>query len=110
MLCMCTLLVVGYGALDLQPDIWWVVKMKHFLLRHFSLVLGQVVQLVRQGTQVREGSVGDRITFGQQLQQAFKDFVNTFLPHMEEEEQVFQVRWLQECSVLSCGVGRMKDA
>lgn len=55
----------------------------------------QVVQLVRQGTQVREGSVGERITFGQQLQQAFGDFVNTFLPHMEEEEQVFQVSQLQ---------------
>lgn len=54
----------------------------------------QVVQLVRQGTQVREGSVGERITFGQQLQQAFEGFVNTFLPHMEEEEQVFQVSQL----------------
>ncbi|MPC56683.1 F-box/LRR-repeat protein 5 [Portunus trituberculatus] len=51
---------------------------------------GQVVQLVRRGTQVRERSVGERITFGQQLQEAFQAFVNTFLPHMEEEEQVFQ--------------------
>ncbi|KAG0710924.1 F-box/LRR-repeat protein 5 [Chionoecetes opilio] len=50
----------------------------------------QVVQLVRRGTQVRERSLGERITYGHQLQQAFQDFVNTFLPHMEEEEQVFQ--------------------
>lgn len=57
---------------------------------HNDNQLSDVVQLVRQGTQVREGSVGERITFGQQLQQAFGDFVNTFLPHMEEEEQVFQ--------------------
>lgn len=50
---------------------------------------------------MREGSVVERITFGQQLQQAFEDFVNTFLPHMEEEEQVFQVSLLQRCFELS---------
>uniref|UniRef100_A0A0P4W836 F-box domain-containing protein n=1 Tax=Scylla olivacea TaxID=85551 RepID=A0A0P4W836_SCYOL len=57
---------------------------------HNDNQLSDVVQLVRRGTQVRERSVGERITFGLQLQQAFQAFVNTFLPHMEEEEQVFQ--------------------
>ncbi|XP_045618391.1 F-box/LRR-repeat protein 5 isoform X2 [Procambarus clarkii] len=52
--------------------------------------LGNVVQLVRTGKQVRERSVGERVSFGLKLQQAFEDFVRNFLPHMEEEEQVFQ--------------------
>ncbi|KAK8723607.1 hypothetical protein OTU49_011461 [Cherax quadricarinatus] len=52
--------------------------------------LADVVQLVRTGTQVRERSIGERVSFGLKLQQAFEDFVRNFLPHMEEEEQVFQ--------------------
>ncbi|XP_042223723.1 F-box/LRR-repeat protein 5-like isoform X2 [Homarus americanus] len=52
--------------------------------------LADVVQLVRTGTQVRERSIGERVSFGLKLQETFEEFVRNFLPHMEEEEQVFQ--------------------
>lgn len=51
----------------------------------------QMVRLVRTGTEVNERSIGERLRFGCELQEAFKDFVGNFLPHMEEEEEVFQV-------------------
>ncbi|XP_071517199.1 F-box/LRR-repeat protein 5-like isoform X1 [Panulirus ornatus] len=52
--------------------------------------LSDIVQLVRTGSQVRDRSIGERISFGLKLQEAFEEFVQNFLPHMEEEEQVFQ--------------------
>ncbi|XP_066956915.1 F-box/LRR-repeat protein 5-like [Macrobrachium rosenbergii] len=52
--------------------------------------LADVLQLVRTGTKVREQEMGERISFCQELQRAFEEFVENFLSHMEEEEQVFQ--------------------
>ncbi|XP_068215394.1 F-box/LRR-repeat protein 5-like [Palaemon carinicauda] len=52
--------------------------------------LADVLQLVRTGTKVQEQGMGERISFCQELQRAFEEFVENFLSHMEEEEQVFQ--------------------
>ncbi|KAK7086648.1 hypothetical protein SK128_020103 [Halocaridina rubra] len=52
--------------------------------------LADVLHLVRTGTKVREQGVVERLTFCQELQRAFDEFVTNFLTHMEEEEQVFQ--------------------
>lgn len=51
----------------------------------------QVVQVLKTGIGVKQSSVGERLRFGLRLQRAFDEFVRNFLPHMEEEEQVFQV-------------------
>ncbi|KAG7167963.1 F-box/LRR-repeat protein 5-like [Homarus americanus] len=59
-------------------------------LKQRQIINSAVVQLVRTGTQVRERSIGERVSFGLKLQETFEEFVRNFLPHMEEEEQVFQ--------------------
>lgn len=45
---------------------------------------------MKTGIGVKQSSVGERLRFGLRLQRAFDEFVRNFLPHMEEEEQVFQ--------------------
>ncbi|KAK4299223.1 hypothetical protein Pmani_028485 [Petrolisthes manimaculis] len=52
--------------------------------------LADVVQVLKTGIGVRQSSIGERLRFGLRLQRAFDDFVSNFIPHMEEEEQVFQ--------------------
>ncbi|CAL4138088.1 unnamed protein product, partial [Meganyctiphanes norvegica] len=52
--------------------------------------LTEFFRLVCIGKEIPEESVGERLNFGVELQKAFTEFVNNFIPHMEEEEQVFQ--------------------
>ncbi|CAL4138085.1 unnamed protein product, partial [Meganyctiphanes norvegica] len=59
------------------------------LANSYHVLLG-FFRLVCIGKEIPEESVGERLNFGVELQKAFTEFVNNFIPHMEEEEQVFQ--------------------
>lgn len=78
--CGCNCIAIHYRV-DLHCVILWVV----------SYPMIQVVQVLKTGIGVKQSSVGERLRFGLRLQRAFDEFVRNFLPHMEEEEQVFQV-------------------
>ena len=51
---------------------------------------GQLLKLLRQGYTCTDKSLSERASFGIQLEKAVKDFTDMFLPHMQEEEDVFQ--------------------
>ncbi|CAF2102928.1 unnamed protein product, partial [Rotaria magnacalcarata] len=46
--------------------------------------------LVKNGKHLWKTSIGERLSYGHELQKAFIEFVQKFLPHMEEEENIFQ--------------------
>lgn len=50
-----------------------------------------MMALIDDGIAVRSRSSEDSMAFGMRLQQALNDFTSTFLPHMEQEEEIFQV-------------------
>ncbi|KAB7501894.1 F-box/LRR-repeat protein 5 [Armadillidium nasatum] len=52
--------------------------------------LSKVMNLVRNSKHLQRCSIGERVNFGEELQKCFFDFVKEFLPHMEEEENIFQ--------------------
>ena len=52
-----------------------------------------MLNLVKNGKKVCKTSHEDRIHYGHELQKAFNEFVKEFLPHMEEEEKIFQVNF-----------------
>lgn len=62
----------------------------------FSLFIApsQISKLVRDGKHLGKSSIGERLNFGEALQKCFNEFVQQFLPHMEEEENIFQVKQL----------------
>ncbi|XP_021933210.1 F-box/LRR-repeat protein 5-like isoform X2 [Zootermopsis nevadensis] len=49
-----------------------------------------MMALIDDGIAVRSRSSEDSMAFGMRLQQALNDFTSTFLPHMEQEEEIFQ--------------------
>jgi len=46
--------------------------------------------MLRDGYTCTTKSISERINFGSQLQKAVSKFTENFIPHMEEEEEVFQ--------------------
>lgn len=56
---------------------------------HSDNRLSLLVSLVHDGLTWEEPSEGDRVAFGKKLKDAIADFTTDFIPHMEEEEEVF---------------------
>lgn len=52
--------------------------------------LAQILKLIRQGYTCTSRTVSERVDFGFQLQKAVFEFTEKFIPHMKEEEEVFQ--------------------
>ena len=50
-----------------------------------------MISLIDDGIAVRSRSSEDCMAFGMRLQEALNEFTSDFLPHMREEEEVFQV-------------------
>jgi len=50
-----------------------------------------MISLIDDGIAVRSRSSEDCMAFGMRLQEALNEFTSDFLPHMKEEEEVFQV-------------------
>jgi hypothetical protein len=50
-----------------------------------------MIALIDDGIAVTSRSSEDCMTFGIRLQEALNKFTSTFLPHMEQEEEIFQV-------------------
>jgi predicted DNA-binding protein with PD1-like motif len=58
-----------------------------------------MISLIDDGIAVRTRSSEDCVTFGIRLQQAVNEFTSAFLPHMKQEEEVFQV--MNCCDLIS---------
>lgn len=54
------------------------------------LICLQILNMLRDGYTCKTKSISERINFGSQLQKAVSKFTENFIPHMEEEEEVFQ--------------------
>ena len=50
----------------------------------------QILNLLRDGYTCTSKPISERISFGSQLQKAVSDFTRHFIPHMQEEEEIFQ--------------------
>lgn len=50
-----------------------------------------MIALIDDGIAVTSRSSEDCMTFGIRLQEALNEFTSAFLPHMKQEEEVFQV-------------------
>ncbi|KAK3102932.1 hypothetical protein FSP39_015038 [Pinctada imbricata] len=57
---------------------------------HSDNKLSEMLQLLQDGYKCTEKSEMDRINYGLKLRSALEDFTEKFIPHMEEEEEVFQ--------------------
>lgn len=57
--------------------------------------LSDMLKFLQDGYKCTKKSELDRHNYGLQLRQALEDFTETFLPHMEEEEEVFQPLLMQ---------------
>lgn len=55
---------------------------------HKDSRLKDILQLLQDG--LNKKTIADRINYGLQLKTSLEDFAKVFLPHMEEEEEVFQ--------------------
>ncbi|GBN18849.1 F-box/LRR-repeat protein 5 [Araneus ventricosus] len=49
-----------------------------------------MLALVEDGYSCTSKTEAERINFGLKLRQALQEFTGSFLPHMKEEEEVFQ--------------------
>ena len=59
-----------------------------------------MLQLVKDGYNKKTDT--DRSNYGLQLKKALEDFTNTFLPHMQEEEEVCGQLWcLKTCTIMA---------
>ena len=50
----------------------------------------QILNLLRDGYTCTSKPISEQISFGSQLQKAVSDFTQHFIPHMQEEEEIFQ--------------------
>jgi hypothetical protein len=50
-----------------------------------------MIALIDDGIALTSRSSEDCMTFGVRLQEALNEFTSAFLPHMEQEEEIFQV-------------------
>ncbi|KZS10931.1 Uncharacterized protein APZ42_024579 [Daphnia magna] len=57
---------------------------------HGDSQLVEILNLLRDGYTCTSKSISERINFGSQLQKAVSEFTKQFIPHMEEEEEIFQ--------------------
>ncbi|XP_071136897.1 F-box/LRR-repeat protein 5-like [Mytilus edulis] len=57
---------------------------------HSDNQLTDILELVQDGYKCTQKTETDRKNFGTKLRKALEDFTETFIPHMEEEEAVFQ--------------------
>ncbi|PNF30508.1 hypothetical protein B7P43_G09943 [Cryptotermes secundus] len=57
---------------------------------HSNIHVGQMIALIDDGIAVTSRSSEDCMTFGIRLQEALNEFTSAFLPHMKQEEEVFQ--------------------
>ncbi|CAC5415804.1 FBXL5 [Mytilus coruscus] len=57
---------------------------------HSDNQLTDILELVQDGYKCTQKTEVDRKNFGTKLRKALEDFTETFIPHMEEEEEVFQ--------------------
>ncbi|XP_069101137.1 F-box/LRR-repeat protein 5-like [Argopecten irradians] len=57
---------------------------------HSDNRLTEMLNLFQDGYKCTEKTDADRINYGIKLRKALEDFTNNFLPHMEEEEEIFQ--------------------
>ncbi|XP_041349076.1 F-box/LRR-repeat protein 5-like [Gigantopelta aegis] len=57
---------------------------------HKDSKLSKMLSLLQQGHSMARTTDMERVNFGLKLRQALEDFTEQFLPHMEEEEEVFQ--------------------
>uniref|UniRef100_K1R0L1 F-box/LRR-repeat protein 5 n=1 Tax=Magallana gigas TaxID=29159 RepID=K1R0L1_MAGGI len=57
---------------------------------HSDNRLTEMLRLLQDGYQCRDKSEVDRENYGIKLRSALEDFTRKFIPHMEEEEEVFQ--------------------
>ncbi|XP_045165355.2 F-box/LRR-repeat protein 5-like [Mercenaria mercenaria] len=57
--------------------------------------LTDMLKFLQDGYKCTKKSDADRNNYGLQLRQELEDFTETFLPHMEEEEEVFQPLLMQ---------------
>ncbi|KAL5013391.1 hypothetical protein ScPMuIL_007661 [Solemya velum] len=68
---------------------------------HSDNRLSEILSLLRDGYRTAEETAGDRVNFGLQLQRTLEDFTEKFLPHMEEEEEVFQPLLIKYFTLMS---------
>ncbi|XP_060082201.1 F-box/LRR-repeat protein 5-like [Ylistrum balloti] len=57
---------------------------------HSDNRLTEMLNLFQDGYKCTEKTDADRVNYGIKLRTALEDFTNNFLPHMEEEEEIFQ--------------------
>lgn len=57
---------------------------------HADNRLSDILRLVHDGRSYNLKSYSERLDYGKRLAAALRDFTSNFLPHMEEEEEVFQ--------------------
>ncbi|CAH1265141.1 FBXL5 [Branchiostoma lanceolatum] len=57
---------------------------------HSHNQLSEMLELVAQGYRLVQKGEGEMTTYGKELQVALENFTQRFLPHMKEEEEVFQ--------------------
>ncbi|XP_033746571.1 F-box/LRR-repeat protein 5-like [Pecten maximus] len=57
---------------------------------HSDNRLTEMLNLFQDGYKCTEKTDADRINYGIKLRTALEEFTNSFLPHMEEEEEIFQ--------------------
>ena len=50
----------------------------------------QILEMLRSGYTCTDKPLSERISFGSQLQKVVSEFTEQFIPHMKEEEEIFQ--------------------
>ena len=57
---------------------------------HEDSQLRRMTELLEEGYHLVNKADGERIGYGERLRRAIKDFTEVFIPHMAEEEEIFQ--------------------